>query len=85
MAAAHFKVDNVVAIVDTNCNPEAIDYPIPANDDPAKAVRLICGKIAEAVLEGKAIREQAEASEEIFSEKELPQSLGTLSFTPEEA
>jgi small subunit ribosomal protein S2 len=44
----------VVAIVDTNCNPEDIDYPIPANDDAIRAVRLVCSKIADAVLEGKA-------------------------------
>jgi small subunit ribosomal protein S2 len=43
----------VVAIVDTNCNPENIDYPIPANDDAIRAIKLVCGKIADAVLEGK--------------------------------
>ena len=40
----------VVAIVDTNCNPDDIDYPIPANDDAIKAIKLICNKIAEAVM-----------------------------------
>ena len=43
----------VVAIVDTNCNPDEIDYPIPANDDAIRAIKLICSKIADAVLEGK--------------------------------
>jgi len=43
----------VVAIVDTNCNPDDIDYPIPANDDAIKAIRLICSKIADAVIEAK--------------------------------
>ena len=43
----------VVAIVDTNCNPDDIDYPIPANDDAIKAIRLVCSKIAEAVIEAK--------------------------------
>jgi small subunit ribosomal protein S2 len=43
----------VVAIVDTNCNPDDIDYPIPANDDAIRAIRLICNRIAEAVIEGK--------------------------------
>jgi small subunit ribosomal protein S2 len=43
----------VVAIVDTNCNPEDIDHPIPANDDAIRAIKLICSKIADAVLEGK--------------------------------
>jgi len=44
----------VVAISDTNCNPDEIDYPIPANDDAIRSVKLICGKIADAVIEGKA-------------------------------
>ena len=44
----------VVAIVDTNCNPDEIDHPIPANDDAIRAVKLICSKVADAVLEGKA-------------------------------
>ncbi|PZN06554.1 MAG: 30S ribosomal protein S2 [Bacillota bacterium] len=43
----------VVAIVDTNCDPEEIDYVIPGNDDAIRAVRLITSKIADAVLEGK--------------------------------
>ena len=43
----------VVAIVDTNCNPDEIDYPIPANDDAIRAIKLICSKIADAVIEGK--------------------------------
>ncbi len=44
----------VVAVVDTNANPEIIDYPIPGNDDAIRAIKLICGKVADAVLEGKA-------------------------------
>jgi small subunit ribosomal protein S2 len=43
----------VVAIADTNCDPTDIDYPIPANDDAIKAIRLICSKIADAVIDGK--------------------------------
>jgi len=43
----------IVAIVDTNCDPDEIDYIIPGNDDAIRAVKLITGKIAEAVLEGK--------------------------------
>jgi small subunit ribosomal protein S2 len=42
----------VVAIADTSCNPDEIDYPIPANDDAIRAIKLICNKIADAVLEG---------------------------------
>jgi small subunit ribosomal protein S2 len=43
----------VVAIADTNCNPDDIDYPIPSNDDAIKAIKLVCSKIAEAVIEAK--------------------------------
>lgn len=44
----------VVAIVDTNCDPDEIDFPIPGNDDAIRAVRLITGKIADAIIEAKA-------------------------------
>ncbi len=43
----------IIAIVDTNCDPDEIDYIIPGNDDAIRAVRLLTGKMAEAVLEGK--------------------------------
>ena len=43
----------IVAIVDTNCDPDEIDYVIPGNDDAIRAVKLIAGKLADAVLEGK--------------------------------
>ena len=43
----------IVAIVDTNCDPDEIDYVIPGNDDAIRAVKLIAGKMADAVLEGK--------------------------------
>jgi small subunit ribosomal protein S2 len=49
----------LVAIVDTDCNPDEIDYPIPGNDDAIKSVKLLCSVIADAVLEGKQAREEA--------------------------
>jgi small subunit ribosomal protein S2 len=49
----------IIAIVDTNCDPDEIDYVIPGNDDAIRAVKLIAGKMADAVLEGK----QGEQSE----------------------
>ena len=52
----------VVAIVDTNCDPDEIDYVIPGNDDAIRAVKLIAGKMADAVLEGRQ-GEQAAAEE----------------------
>src|SRR3569832_919609 len=51
----------VVAIVDTNCDPDEIDYIIPGNDDAIRAIRLITGKIADAVLEGRRIQEKSQA------------------------
>lgn len=44
----------VVAVVDTNCDPDVVDYKIPGNDDAIRAIRLFCAAIADAVLEGKA-------------------------------
>ena len=52
----------VIAIVDTNCDPDPIDFPIPGNDDAIKATKLITSRIADAVLEGREGRQ--EASEE---------------------
>jgi small subunit ribosomal protein S2 len=43
----------IVAIIDTNCDPDEIDYPIPGNDDAIRAVKLITAKIADAVIEGR--------------------------------
>ena len=49
----------VVAMVDTNCNPQLIDWPIPSNDDAIRAVRLIAGKMADAIIEGREQRAAA--------------------------
>lgn len=49
----------VVAVVDTNCDPDMVDYKIPGNDDAIRAIRLFCAAIADAVLEGKGLYEQA--------------------------
>jgi small subunit ribosomal protein S2 len=50
----------IVSLVDTNCNPDVIDYPIPSNDDAIRAIKLITAKIADAVLEGLTAREFAQ-------------------------
>ena len=56
----------VVAPIDTNCDPDIIDYPIPGNDDAIRSVQLFCQEMAEAINEGKALRDQdGEISEEI--------------------
>jgi len=53
----------VVALVDTNCNPQNIDYIIPSNDDAIRAIKLLVGKIADAVLEGGSMRKEEEIAE----------------------
>ncbi|GAB4548545.1 MAG: 30S ribosomal protein S2 [Anaerolineales bacterium] len=50
----------IVAMVDTNCNPQNVDYVIPSNDDAIRAIKLLVAKIADAVLEGKAMRKEDE-------------------------
>ncbi len=48
----------VVAVVDTNCDPDMIDYRIPGNDDAIRAIRLFCAAVADAVLDGRALQEE---------------------------
>ncbi|MFY9711133.1 MAG: 30S ribosomal protein S2, partial [Candidatus Cybelea sp.] len=49
----------IIAVIDTNCDPDEIDYPIPGNDDAIRAVKLMVGKIADAIIEGKTESESA--------------------------
>ncbi len=81
----------VVALVDTNCNPQGIDYVIPSNDDAIRAIKLLVAKVADAVLEGKAMRkdeDQAEegvgAAAEGTSEKPRPRKMQKVVDTDEE-
>lgn len=56
----------VVGIVDTNCDPEELDFPIPGNDDAIRAVKLITGAMATAVIEGRqGAEEEIEEAEEV--------------------
>lgn len=50
----------IIALVDTNCDPDVIDYPIPSNDDAIRAIKLIASRIADSVLEGLTAREYAQ-------------------------
>ena len=54
----------VVAIVDTNCDPDEVDYAIPGNDDAIRAVKLIASKMADAVLEGRQGEQMIDAAAE---------------------
>ncbi len=53
----------IVAIVDTNCDPDEIDYVIPGNDDAIRAVRLLTSKMADAVIEGREGKQEEQAAE----------------------
>jgi len=59
----------IVSLVDTNCNPQNIDYVIPSNDDAIRAIKLLVGKVADAVLEGKAMRKEDEGAEEAANDR----------------
>lgn len=60
IAEAHKLNIPIIGIVDTNCDPDEIDYVIPANDDAIRAVKLLTSKMADAILEGKQGEETAE-------------------------
>ena len=60
----------IVAIVDTNCDPEEVDYPIPGNDDAIRAVKLIASTISNAILEGRQGESFAEAAEGAAEEEQ---------------
>jgi len=76
----------VVAVVDTNCNPDEIAYPIPANDDAIRAIRLVSSKIADAVIEGKTSQMEATAGEgeEGLAEPATTETTEPLIFTPDD-
>jgi small subunit ribosomal protein S2 len=68
----------IVAIVDTNCDPDPIDYIIPANDDAIRAIKLITSKIADAVIEGQNMRASLVPEEEELEEEEKYLGAATL-------
>ena len=70
IAVAEAKKLNIpiVAIVDTNCDPDEVDYVIPGNDDAIRAVKLIAGTIANAIIEGRQGDDNTEAAEETVEE-----------------
>ncbi|MDQ7039617.1 MAG: 30S ribosomal protein S2 [Rhodothermus sp.] len=67
----------IIAIVDTNADPELIDYPIPANDDAVRSIELITSVIANAVIEGVKQREQEEAARKAEREKRTAEAAST--------
>ncbi len=70
----------IVAMTDTNCNPDVIDYPIPSNDDAIRAVRLVSTRIADAALEGLRRRELGDDADQF----EFEEGQTTYSVSPDE-
>jgi small subunit ribosomal protein S2 len=67
----------VVAVVDTNCDPDPIDYVIPGNDDAIRAIRLLSAKMADAILEGVQARNAALQSDTEGAEEYAPEEAAT--------
>lgn len=60
----------VIAIADSNCDPDDIDFIIPGNDDAIRAIRLICSKVADAAIEGHALAEQRLREEDVLRKEQ---------------
>lgn len=71
--ANHLNIP-IVALVDTNCNPQNIDYVIPSNDDAIRAIKLLVSKMADAVLEGKASRKDEEPEQAVEAKADAKSS-----------
>jgi small subunit ribosomal protein S2 len=59
----------VVALVDTNCDPKAVNYPIPSNDDGTRAIRLFCQAVADTILDGKQVAVERRVAESLESRR----------------
>jgi len=66
-----------IGIVDTNCNPEEVDYIIPGNDDAIRAIHLFASKVADAVVEGRQIHEKQLQTEEAKEQKETAEQVAS--------
>jgi small subunit ribosomal protein S2 len=62
----------IVAMVDTNCNPQNIDYVIPSNDDAIRAIKLLVAKVTDAILEGKAMRKEEDEDKAVAEAQSRP-------------
>ena len=65
----------VVAVVDTNCDPDEIDYVIPGNDDAIRAIKLLTSKMASAVMEGREVH--AKTVEQVEEKTEIEEKINT--------
>jgi small subunit ribosomal protein S2 len=69
----------VIAIVDTNCDPDFVDYVIPGNDDALRAIRLFASKVSDSVIEGQAVNKDAAAAPK-SSKDESDEEEGVVPF-----
>ena len=78
----------IVSLVDTNCDPDPVAYPIPSNDDAIRAIKLILGKVADAAIEGRAASESGAGAgvhgDEFAKAVEAGMESGTFSAAPED-
>ena len=70
----------VVAIVDTNCDPDEVDYVIPGNDDALRAIRLFASKIADAVVEGRSLATEQDFTADKIVQDETPAEEGMMEY-----
>jgi small subunit ribosomal protein S2 len=75
----------VIAILDTNCNPDGITFPIPGNDDAARAIQLYCDLLADSILDGLAAGQAASGVDLGASEAPIEPALATVAAAPEPA
>jgi small subunit ribosomal protein S2 len=68
----------VIALVDTNCDPSGVDYVIPSNDDAIRAIKLLVGKVADAILEGRAYRKEEDGEADFAPAIETPAGRSSL-------
>ena len=75
----------IIAVIDTNCDPDEIDYPIPGNDDAIRAVKLMVGKIADAIIEGRTEAESSIDEETAYAQSYAPEEEAPVTLAEAEA
>ncbi|MGE3841414.1 MAG: 30S ribosomal protein S2 [Vicinamibacterales bacterium] len=75
----------VIGVVDTNCDPDQVDLPVPGNDDALRSIKLFASRIADAILEGRGSREAAVADENAEDEKRGGRPVARQYRTPDQA
>ena len=68
----------VIAVIDSNCDPDMIDYKVPGNDDAIRAIRLFCSAIAEAVIEGRTMYEQSLVKDKVDDRQAIDGAAATM-------